>query len=124
MDSPTSDRVPAAPPYWLLIAAASLVPAMLGAFTTYLNSRLVRGSVDWTTVTFSGALWLIFGALTPIAYVLARRFPLRRERIVRIVAAHIAGALALCVAWTSMGVLLAQLLIRRPVQEPLVVYYF
>ncbi len=124
MASGSGNRISGSRPYWLLIAGASLVPAVLGAFTSYLNSRLVRGSVDWTAVAFSAALWLIFGALTPIAYVLARRYPLRRERIARTVIAHIAGALVLCILWTSLGVLLAQVLIRRPRQEPLLVYYF
>src|SRR6266542_727632 len=69
-------------PFWLLIAAASLVPALLNAFTSYLNSRFGRGSADWGAVTFAEALWLVFGALTPITYVLARRYPLRRDAIV------------------------------------------
>lgn len=108
---------------WLLIASACLVPALLNAFTTYLNSRFGRGSADWGAVAFSGALWIIFGALTPITYVLARRYPLKRESIGRTLATHLAGALVLCVAWASIGSLLAQVLIRRPVQESIVRYY-
>ncbi len=111
-------------PFWLLIAAASLVPALLSAFTSYLNSRFAgRGSADWGAVIFSGALWLFFGALTPITYVLARRYPLRREVIVRTVVAHVACALALCIGWASSGVLLALLLNRRPPQESPLRYY-
>src|SRR5205085_6719398 len=87
-------------PFWLLLAAASLVPALLNAFTSYLNSRFSgRGDADWSAVIFAGALWLFFGALTPIPYVLARRYPLKREAIVRTVSAHVAGALALCIGW-------------------------
>jgi two-component system LytT family sensor kinase len=124
MDSRVINPAPGPRPFWLLIPAASLVTALLGAFTSYLNSKLVRGSVDWTAVTFSAALWLVFGALTPLTYFLARRFPLRRDGIGRTIAVHVAGALVLCLGWTSLGVLLAQLLIRRPVKEPFLVYYF
>jgi signal transduction histidine kinase len=111
-------------PFWLLIAAASLVPALLNAFTSYLNSRFSgRGSVDWGAVIFAGALWLFFGALTPIPYILAWRYPLKREAIVRTISAHVAGALALCIGWASSGVTLALLLNRRPPQESLLRYY-
>jgi two-component system LytT family sensor kinase len=115
--------VPRSRPFWLIIAAACLVPALLNAFTTYLNSRFGRGTADWSAIVFAGALWLVFGALTPIIYVLARRYPLRREAIVRTVLAHLTGALVLCVAWASTGVSLALLLNRRPSQESLTRYY-
>ena len=109
---------------WLLIAAACLVPALLNAFTTYLTSRFAgRGSADWGAVIFAVALWVVFGALTPIIYVLARRYPLRREAIVRTVLAHLTGALVLCIAWASTGVFLSLLLNRRPPQESFLRYY-
>src|ERR1700730_13717251 len=124
MASRSISRVPRSGPFWLLIAAACLVPALLNAFTTYLTSRFAgRGGADWGAVTFAGALWLVFGALTPITYVLARRYPLRREAIVRTVLAPLAGALVLCVAWASTGVALSLLLNRRPPQESLLRYY-
>jgi signal transduction histidine kinase len=111
-------------PYWLLIAAASFVPALLNAFTSYMNSRFVgRGRADWGAVVFVAAEWLVFGALTPITYVLARRYPLRREAIGRTIVAHLTGALVVCVGWASLGVLLALLLNRRPPQERLLRYY-
>jgi two-component system, LytTR family, sensor kinase len=110
-------------PYWLLLAAASLVPALLNASTTYLNTRFLRGSADWSAVAFAAILWLAFGALTPIPYVLARRYPIRRENIFASVLVHLSGALVLCVAWTSIAVLLAQPLNRRPPQEAFLRYY-
>src|SRR5260370_21311339 len=110
-------------PYWLLIAGASVIPATLSAFTSYLNSRFSRGNADWGAVLFAGVSWLFFGALTPIIYVLAQRYPLRRAVIVRAVLAHLTGALVLCIGWTSMSVMLAVLLSRRPPQESLVLYY-
>jgi signal transduction histidine kinase len=102
--------------YWLLIAGACLVPAILDAFKSYVNSRLSGHGADWGDVIFAGSEWLFLGALTPITYVLARRYPLRREAIGRTVAAHFAGAFALCIGWASLGVLLGLLLNRYPAQ--------
>jgi signal transduction histidine kinase len=70
--------------------------------------------VDWGDVVFSGMEWLFLGALTPIAYVLARRFPLRGETLRRSVAVHSLGALTLCFGWASLGVLLGTMLHRYP----------
>ena len=111
-------------PFWLLISAATLVPAPLATVTTSLNFRLTRGIVDWSAVASYSALWLFFGALTPLIYVLARRYPLGRERFGRNVAAQLAGALVLCIAWTSLSVLLATFLNRRPPQESFLRFYF
>lgn len=111
-------------PYWLLIASGCLVPALLSACTSYLNSRFAgRGNADWRTVIFAGLIWLFFGALTPITYILARRYPLRSEALLRTVAAHLGGAIVLCVGWASAGVGLSLLLNRRPPQETVLRYY-
>jgi two-component system, LytTR family, sensor kinase len=67
-------------------------------------------------VLFSGGDWLLLAAVTPIAWVLARRFPLRGETLVRTVLAHAAGALALCVGWASLGMLVGMLLHHYPAQ--------
>jgi two-component sensor histidine kinase len=108
----------------LLIAAASLVPALLNAFTSYMNSRFgARGSADWGDVIFFGSEWLFLGALSPITYVLARRYPLRRESAGRAIAVHFAGALVLCIGWASLGVSLSLLLKRYPTQEGLLRSY-
>ena len=110
--------------FWLLVAAVSIIPALLSAFTSYLNSRFAgRGSADWRGVILSGLLWLFFGAFTPLIYVLARRFPLRRERIVRAVMVHLGGALTMCLGWVSAGLLLSLLLNRRPPDMPILRYY-
>jgi signal transduction histidine kinase len=93
---------------------------VLDAFQTYMKGRLGgNGHVPWGQVVFAGTEWLFLGALTPITYVLARRFPLRRDRIGRIVGAHIAGALALCVGWATLGVALGLVLNSYPADGPL-----
>src|SRR5581483_642722 len=86
--------------YWLLIAVACIIPAILDALQTYAQSRLGGGQqVPWGQVVFAGSEWLFLGALTPITYLMARRFPLRRNRLRRTIAGHAIGALLLCIGW-------------------------
>src|SRR5437870_8950 len=76
---------------WLIIAAGCVVLATLSSLAVFVNSR-VTGRTSWNDVIFTASLWLVFGALTQIPYALSRRFPIRRERIGRTIAAHLAGA--------------------------------
>ena len=97
---------------WLLIPAACIVPAVLDALQAFMQAQLEGRPARWQDVTFQGTEWLFLGALTPITYFLAKRFPLRDGA--RAIAAHIAGALTLCVGWATLGVLLGHLLDRYP----------
>ncbi len=108
-------------PYWLLIASASLVPAVLNAFTSYLTSR-VNGQTDWAQVTFSLVDWLFLGILTPFIYLLARRYPIRRLGIGRTIAVHTIASIVLCVIWASLGVLLSVSLRQVPPEQPVLIY--
>ena len=58
--------------------------------------------------------WLILGALTPIAYWLARRYPIRPPIIGRNLLAHAGGALLLCIGWATAGASLRWVLGIRP----------
>jgi signal transduction histidine kinase len=93
---------------WLIIPAACLVPAVLDAFQTYMQGKLgnsPRGA-SWGNIIFSGTEWIFLGALTPITYQLAKRFPIRRETLRRTLVVHVIGALILCVGWATAGVAL------------------
>ena len=96
------------------------MPAILDALKSYLNARYVgNGVVDWSDVIFAGVEWLFLGALTPIAFVLAQRFPLSRERLARNLSIHFLGSLLLCFGWATLGLLLGVVLDRYPAQENL-----
>lgn len=111
-------------PLWLIIACACLVPAVLSALGSYVNSRFgPRGIVDWPAVFFAASLWIFFGLLSPFIYVLARRFPIKRENLSRTIVVHFFGALVLCVTWVSLGVGLSAIMSRRPPQEAFLRYY-
>jgi signal transduction histidine kinase len=99
---------------WILIAVACTVPAALDALQTYAQARLGGSAPRWQDLVFQGSEWLLLGALTPITYYLARRFPLRADRWPSLLAVHLAGAALLCVGWASLGVLLGHLLGRFP----------
>ena len=99
-------RARTALPFWFLIFAAWLVPALLSGFDTYMQDRLEGRSADWHWVVFNGTDWLLYAVLTPVVFRASRRFPLKRPHIAGRVAIHIAGALAMCVAWAAMGTVL------------------
>jgi signal transduction histidine kinase len=61
---------------------------------------------SWGDIIFSGTEWLFLGALTPITYQLAKRFPIRRETLGRTLGVHVIGSLILCVGWATAGVAL------------------
>jgi len=105
------------PPRWLLIAAAGLVPALLSAVDSFLQSKLAgQRRVPWSNLVFSSTEWLFLAALTPIVILLARRVPFRRDRLGRIILIHAVGALLLCIGWATLGILLGRLLRTFPWQ--------
>ncbi len=118
-----TEEVPRPRPYWLLIAAAALVPAVLAASQTYVQGRFGNEGVSWRDVFFSGSDWLLLGPVTPIAYFLARRFPLRRDAIGRSAAVHAAGVVALCVGWATMGLLVGFALDHYPARGNIALNY-
>jgi len=78
--------------------------------------------VPWRGIAFQSGEWIILGGLTLLVYALAMRFPLRGMALHRNLAIHVAGALALCVLWASLGILLRALLGTLPTDVPLVRY--
>ena len=107
---------------WLLIAAACLVPGALSSFTAYLNARLA-GREGWADATFAASLWLVLAVLSLIPYVLARRFPLKRDGLVRATSVHFTAAVVMSLSWTSAGLLISLALVRRSSQVTLLRYY-
>lgn len=93
------------------------MPAALSAIDVLTQARLAgRSGISWPYLVFSSSEWLFLGALTPIVYYLARRFPLRRDRTGRVLAVHVLGSLTLCVGWATLGITLGWLLRTFPWQ--------
>ena len=100
---------------WVLVSVAWLVPAVLAMLDDYMQTRLGGGPAPsgWDMI-WRGADWLIYGALTPVVFAVARRFPLRRGVLGRHVLLHFAFALLLCGVWAGVGVLLRRALVPGP----------
>src|SRR5580693_8530009 len=97
---------------WLLISAACLIPALLSVLQPYVLARLDGRAANWQDIIFQSSEWLFLGALTPITYYFARRFPLERAKWRSTLGAHLVGALGLCIGWASLGMLLGLALHR------------
>ena len=105
---------------WILIPVASLVPALLDAGQTFVKSLIdVTPGIAWNTVAFQGMEWIFLGVLAPITWFISRRIPFRRDQWKRVVAAHSAGALLLCIGWASLGILVGRWLDAWIAQGPL-----
>jgi signal transduction histidine kinase len=101
---------------WLVIAAACIVPAVLDGGLTYVQGVLAGRTPEWQEIFWQANEWLILGALTPLVYFLARRYPLRPPIIGRNLLAHAAGALLLCIGWATAGASLRWVLGIGPTQ--------
>ncbi len=94
-------------PVWALVSAAWLGPAILAAFQVYLEQRVGNWpEASWRNIAFQGGDWLIYAVLTPFVFLLGRRFPLRRGRLVRHTLVHLGGSIVLCAAWAAGGTVL------------------
>lgn len=116
MSSTSPDRAIGEKPYWLVIAVIPLIPALLSAVRSYLQSRIQHGHAEWSDVAFTFFNWLLLGLVTPLIYVLARRYPIRKKGIGRAIRGHLLGGVAFSLIWTAIGMLLGWLLGRFPGQ--------
>ncbi len=95
----------------MFVSAAWIVPAVLGAVNVVAQRRLHGGDAPLTAeVLFVFGDWLLYGFLTPGVFVLSRRFPLARPRLVPHVFVHLGLSLLFCVAWAGGGAVLRAVL--------------
>jgi two-component system LytT family sensor kinase len=97
----TSRRLPKA---WLLVSAAWIVPAVFATVDRVVQTRLN----GWDPVTmkdliWAGGDWFLYAFLTPIVFVVSRRWPLERPHLTRRALFHLAMSLVFCVAWATAG---------------------
>jgi hypothetical protein len=99
-------------PLWLLVSAAWLAPAALAMLKEYARGLAGGAPPDPRLVVFEGGDWMIYGLLTPLVFLLGRRYPLVRGTLVRRVPLHLAAAIALCAVWALAGCGLSYALVR------------
>jgi two-component system LytT family sensor kinase len=95
----------------MLVSAAWIAPAILGAIDVIVQQRLWNGrAASAAAVLFVSGDWLLYALLTPAVFALARRWPLSGPRLWRHAAAHLGMSLLFCAAWAGSGTLLKLLL--------------
>ena len=95
----------------MLVSAAWLGPAILGGLDVIAQNRIWGdGPLDVRRVLFVSLDWLLYALLTPFVFLLARRWPISRPRVVRHAALHLAFSLLFCAAWAGAGTVLRMLL--------------
>ena len=98
----------------MLVSAAWMGPAILGAINVVAQQRLSGGApARASDMLFASGDWLLYAFLTPAVFVIARRWPLSRPHLARRVAQHTATAVLFCAAWAAGGTLLRALVMRR-----------
>jgi two-component system, LytTR family, sensor kinase len=106
-----------APPIWILVSLAWVVPALLAALQRYMQGAL--GNWDpagWRQLAWEAADWLVYGLLTPVVFWCAARWRLTRHTLTTRLPLHLAFSVLLCGAWAAMGELLRWFVI--PGQQP------
>jgi len=101
----------------MLVSAAWIVPALLGAVDTLAQQQLWGGPpVSPARLIFAGADWFLYAFLTPLVFAIARHWPLTRPHLARRAILHLAFSLLFCVAWAGAGTLLKLLLSSQPLE--------
>lgn len=99
----------------MLVSAAWVVPAILGAVDTLAQQRIWGGPpVSLGRLLFASGDWLLYAFLTPFVFAMARRWPLSRPYLARHAVIQLAFSLLFCVVWASAGMLLRLALGDRP----------
>jgi len=101
-------------PVWALISAAWLVPAILAVVNAYAQGRLNHESSNPWFLAWVGGDWLIYGALTPVVFLIARRLPLRGGVLATHLVLNFLISIVFCGLWAGAGILLRRALIAGP----------
>jgi two-component system LytT family sensor kinase len=99
--------MPFRPRPWMLASVVWIVPAIFATLDAAVQWRLH----GWEPLTlqqllFSGGDWLIYGALTPVIFWAARRWPVARPHFTRRAWLHMGFAILFCFCWAIGGKLL------------------
>jgi two-component system, LytTR family, sensor kinase len=94
----------------MLVSAAWIVPAILGGIDVVAQHYLWGdGPVNVRRVVFVSLDWLLYALLTPLVFLLARRWPLARPHLATRVPLHLLFSLLFCAAWAGAGTVLKAL---------------
>ena len=95
---------------WMLVSAAWIGPAILGGLDVVAQHRIWgEGPVDVRRVLFVSLDWLLYALLTPLVFVIAKRWPLSRPHLGTRIPLHLLFSLLFCAAWAGGGTVLRML---------------
>jgi len=97
----------------MIVSAAWIVPAVFAVINRIAQARLQR----WEPATLRELLfefgdWFLYAFLTPLVFVISKRWSLTRPHLVRRALLHFFFSLLFCVAWATGGQVLRLILIR------------
>lgn len=97
----------------MLVSAAWIVPATFAVINRIAQVRL-NGWDPATTrdLLWEGGDWLVYAFLTPAVFVISKRWPLAKPKLVSRVVLHLGVSLIFCVAWATCGKVLQLVLMR------------
>ena len=108
----------------MLVAAAWIGPSLLGAVNEIAQRRLAgRPPAPLPELLFAGGDWLLYAALTPGVFAIARRWPLSRPRLFRHAVFHLVMSLLFCAAWAGAGTVLRAILTPHAMWYPPAKYF-
>lgn len=98
----------------MLVSAAWIGPAVLGAVNEIAQDRLWGRGAGLSQILFASGDWLIYALLTPAVFAIAARWPIARPHLARRALLHGAVSLVFCAAWAGTGTLLKVALLGPP----------
>jgi len=104
---PTSSRLRP----WMIVSAAWIIPAAFAVI-----NRVAQVTLNgWDPVTareliWEAGDWLVYALLTPLVFVISKRWPLAKPHLVRRTLFHLGMSLVFCIAWATCGKLLGLIL--------------
>lgn len=91
----------------MIVSAAWVVPAILGAVHELARQRLRGGArLDVPALAAGAGDWLIYALLAPLVFLFSRRLPMLRPHLALKFTIHLLAALLFCVVWAGAGTLL------------------
>ena len=91
----------------MIVSAAWIIPATFAAI-----NRVAQVTLNgWDPVTARDLIWeagdwLVYALLTPIVFVISKRWPLSKPHLFRRTLFHLGMSLVFCIAWATCGKLL------------------
>ena len=105
---------------WLLVSAAWVAPALLGAVNQVVQQKLWGGPpVTVGALLYAISDWLVYAALTPAVFALSHRWPIERAHLTRRVFIHLGFAILFCGIWVGAGRVLKAVLQPEPTEHSL-----